>query len=125
MAKTYATGTAAIIGAVTIDGELRIGTFVEMEPDDARGVNIEAVFQQRVSLVPADDLTVTPDLVADMAHKAYRLRLDSDADRECFDALDPKKQKYRTSGFEPVTRAVMLALGYSEPERVKSAKAEG
>lgn len=60
--------------------------------------------------------TITNELVAAVAHNAYRLRLDSDKDRDRFDALDPKKQKWRTQGFEPVTRAVLLALGCPEKE---------
>ena len=61
--------------------------------------------------------TVTPELVAAVAHNAYRLRLDSDGDRDKFDALPPVKQKSRTVAFEPLTRSVLLALGCPEPER--------
>ena len=61
--------------------------------------------------------TVTPELVATVAHNAYRLRLDSDAARDRFDALDPKTQKGKTASFEAITRAVLLALGCPEPER--------
>ena len=66
--------------------------------------------------------TITPELVAEVAHKTYRLRLDSDADREKFDGLEPKKQKSRTVAYEPLARAVMVALGYPEPVREKPKK---
>ena len=66
--------------------------------------------------------TITPELVSTIAHNAYRLRLDSDRDRERFDAMEPKTQRGRTAAFEPFTRAVLLALGCPEPER-RSAKA--
>lgn len=55
--------------------------------------------------------TITPDLVAKVAHDTYRLRLDSDADRARFDALEPRKQKTRTVAYEPLVRAVLTALG--------------
>ena len=68
--------------------------------------------------------TVTPELVATVAHNAYRLRLDSDTDRDKFDALPPIKQKSRTVAYEPITRAVLLALGCPEPERRKAQAGE-
>ena len=69
--------------------------------------------------------TITPEIVSDLAHKTYRLRLDTDGERARFDALEPRKQKTRTEAYEPVVRAVLLAMGWSAPERKRKAQNEG
>ena len=123
-AQVFASGTAATLGHLDVNGESRFGTFIEMTPDECRGVAIGDLLGRRVALVPTEDLAeavlpAAPDPTSAPDLSEFAKRLACAAYRVGFPSASTDDLERMWNSLTDEGRAPWIAAAQEVPRQVE------